>query len=309
MNRDLEMVSTIKGRKTAEETIRQQEEIFRNLMEFIPGVSVQGYFSDGTVFYWNKASEEIYGYTAQEAHGKNLGDLIVPPDLKPLFTHCLAIGKKIRKSGEFMPSGELLLLHKNGRIVPVYSIHTSVYIEGQEPLLFCIDVDLSEQKKVEEKLKIAQNELEVKTKNLEESNTALKVLLEHHEREKKLMEKNIVSSFKTLVLPYLEKIKVNTSDERIKTYIDIVETNISEIAKPFTNQINEYFSRLTPTEIQIINLINENKTAKDIAGILNISETTVFFHRRNIRNKLGIRNKKTNLRSFVQTMSGKQQGN
>lgn len=297
------------GRKTVEETIRQQEEIFRNLMEFIPGVSVQGYFSDGTIFYWNKASEEIYGYTAEEAKGKNLGDLIVPPDLKPLFTHCLAIGKKVRKSGEFMPSGELLLLHKNGHIVPVFSIHTCVYREGKEPLLFCIDVDLSEQKKVEKKLKIAQNELEVKTKNLEESNTALKVLLEHNDREKKLMEKNIVSSFKTLVLPYLEKIKVNTSDERIKTYIDIVETNISEIAKPFTNQINEYFSRLTPTEIQIINLINENKTAKDIAGILDISETTVFFHRRNIRNKLGIRNKKTNLRSFVQTMSGKQQDN
>ena len=301
-----EMLGKIIGRKTAEETIHQKEEIFRNLMEFIPGVSVQGYFSNGTVFYWNKASEEIYGYTAEEAKGKNLGDLIVPPDLKPFFTHCLGIGKIIRKSGEFVPSGELHFLHKKGHIVPVYSIHTSVYIEGQKPLLFCIDVDLSEQKKAEEKLKLAQNELEIKTKNLEESNTALKVLLEHHDREKKLMEKNIVSSFKTLILPYLEKIKVNTSDERIKTYIDIVETNISEIAKPYTNQINEYFSLLTPTEIQILNLIYENKTAKDIAGILDISETTVFFHRRNIRNKLGIRNKKTNLRSFVQSTSGKQ---
>ena len=143
------VVVDITEQRRAEKQLRESEERFRNLAEYIPGVSIQGYKTDGTVFYWNKASEAIYGYTNEEAIGKNLGDLIVPPDLRPLFRKCLEVGKEANESGEFMPPGELLLLHKDGHIVPVYSIHTAVYVEDAEPLLFCIDVDLSERKRAE----------------------------------------------------------------------------------------------------------------------------------------------------------------
>jgi diguanylate cyclase (GGDEF)-like protein/PAS domain S-box-containing protein len=145
-------------------TSLDSEEHFRDLLEYIPE-SIQGYTTDGTIFYWNKASEQIYGYTAEEALGKNLGDLIVPPDLKPTFQECLQIAKKLTKSGEFFPAGELLLLHKKGHFVPVYSIHTAVYRDGNEPLLFCIDVDLSAMKKAEGALQ----ESEEKYRSLVES--------------------------------------------------------------------------------------------------------------------------------------------
>jgi diguanylate cyclase (GGDEF)-like protein/PAS domain S-box-containing protein len=143
---------------------RDSEERFRNLMDYIPE-SIQGYTTEGTVFYWNKASEKIYGYHAEEAIGKNLGELIVPPHLKHAFQECLTIGKHITKSGEFFPAGDLLLLHKEGHLVPVYSIHTAVYRENSEPLLFCIDVDLSVMKKAEEALQ----ESEEKYRSLVES--------------------------------------------------------------------------------------------------------------------------------------------
>lgn len=136
-----------------EEALRESEERFRNLMEFIPGVSIQGYKPDGTVVYWNKASETVYGYTAREALGKDLADLIIPEDLKPLFYEGLGLAKEINTCGEFMPPGELLLLHKDGRLVPVYSIHTCVNVEGKEPTFFCIDFDLSERKRIEDELR------------------------------------------------------------------------------------------------------------------------------------------------------------
>ncbi len=105
--------------------------------------------------YWNKASEQIYGYTAEEAIGRNLGDLIIPPEVKPQFKQALELGAKCTKSGEFMPPGELMLLHKNGSLVPVYSIHTVVCLDGRPHLMFCIDVDLSERKRTEEALRQA----------------------------------------------------------------------------------------------------------------------------------------------------------
>jgi len=146
----------VSERKLAQEALKESEERFRNLMEYIPGVSIQGYDSTGTVFYWNKASEKVYGYTAEEAIGRNLADLIIPSELRPLFEKGLELSKSIKSSGEFMPPGELMLLHKKGHLVPVYSIHTAVNIQGKKPLLFCIDVDLSERKRVEEKLRESQ---------------------------------------------------------------------------------------------------------------------------------------------------------
>ncbi|MGD9207664.1 MAG: hypothetical protein PVH39_04240, partial [Syntrophobacterales bacterium] len=39
--------------KQVEDALRESEAIFRNLLEYIPGISVQGYRVDGTVRYWN----------------------------------------------------------------------------------------------------------------------------------------------------------------------------------------------------------------------------------------------------------------
>lgn len=137
-------------RRLAEEALQESEARFRNLLKYIPGVSIIGYGPDGRVRYWNKASVQIYGYQAEETVGKNLGDLIVPPKLQPLFARALEKGKDATLSGEILPPGEHLLGHKDGSLVPVYTIHTVVCLEDRPPQLFCINVDLSDRKRAEE---------------------------------------------------------------------------------------------------------------------------------------------------------------
>jgi DNA-binding CsgD family transcriptional regulator len=63
--------------------------------------------------------------------------------------------------------------------------------------------------------------------------------------------------------------------------------------------LKSHFQNLTPAEIQITNFIKEGLTSKEIADILNVAEKTVEIHRYNIRMKLGIKNKKINLRSHL----------
>ncbi len=140
--------------------LQESEARFRNLLEYLPGVAVQGYGSDGTVRYWNKASEELYGYRALEAVGKNLGDLIIPSELREMYEQCLKVGVQATRSGEFLPAGEFNLRTKDGALVPVHSIHTVVCLEGSEPIMFCFDVDLRERKKVEEELRRYRDHLE-----------------------------------------------------------------------------------------------------------------------------------------------------
>ena len=149
----LSIGSDITERRHAELALRESEERFRNLMEHVPGVAIQGYRPDGTVEYWNRASERVYGWPAAEAVGRHLADLIVPPPLKDAFAACLAVGAQVTQSGEFLPSGELRLQRQDGSPVDVWSMHTAICIEGREPLLFCLDVDLAERKEAEEALR------------------------------------------------------------------------------------------------------------------------------------------------------------
>ena len=59
---------------------------------------------------------------------------------------------------------------------------------------------------------------------------------------------------------------------------------------------------MTPVDIRVASLVREGKTNKEIADILLVSKNTILFHRHNIRGKLGIKNKKINLRSHLMSL-------
>lgn len=144
------IINDITDRKNAEVALRESEIRFRKLLQDVQSVSVQGYAPDGTTQYWNQASERLYGYTAKEAIGRNLVDLIIPPDMR------LDVKQAIRQMAETglpIPSSELSLMHKDGSMVSVFSSHTIVQVPGQPQELFCIDIDLTERKKAEQALK------------------------------------------------------------------------------------------------------------------------------------------------------------
>lgn len=140
----------ITERKAAEAAMYDSEIRFRNLLEKIPLVSVQGYSADGTTNYWNQASEYLYGYTAKEALGRKLTDLIIPPEMREevekAMQHMFATGQPI-------PASEMQLMRKGGSRVDVFSSHAYVHVPGREPEMFCMDIDLTERKKDEERIR------------------------------------------------------------------------------------------------------------------------------------------------------------
>ncbi len=147
----------ISARREAEEALRQSEQRFRDLLQNVRGVAVQGYAPDGTIQYWNDASVQLYGYSADEAVGGNLLDLIVPPEM------CDAVRAAIRQmveTGQPVPSAEFALMRKDQTRVEVLSSHAVVRLPGRATELFCIDVDLSDRKRAEAELAHLNAELE-----------------------------------------------------------------------------------------------------------------------------------------------------
>jgi len=139
-------------RKQAEDALRESEGRFRTLFESVPA-AMQGYNSDGTIHYWNKACEKTYGYTKEEAIGKNLIDLIIPPEMRNFVRKAI---KQSSKTGEMPPPEEISLMQKDGSLVPVLSSHALVKLDGKEPELYCLDIDMRLQKKLESQLQQAQ---------------------------------------------------------------------------------------------------------------------------------------------------------
>ncbi len=144
------IIIDITQEKIAKETLEATEKRFEQLFDKVTNLSVQGYSEDGKVIFWNKASERLYGYTKEEAYGQKLTELIIPQEMRPLVEKNVA---EMIKTSQPHPAEELELQRKDGSKVPVYSNHTILKLPGRKPELFCIDIDLSPQKRAEQSLK------------------------------------------------------------------------------------------------------------------------------------------------------------
>jgi len=133
-------------RLRAERALQESEARFRRLFEQVPTVAVQGYTPDGTVIFWNKANESVYGYTRDEVMGRSLFELIIPPAMRDEVRSAI---RRMADTGVGEPAAELRLMHKNGSLVPVFSSHVVLENAAGQKELYCLDVDLTERKKTE----------------------------------------------------------------------------------------------------------------------------------------------------------------
>ncbi len=149
----------------AEAKLRESESRFRTVLEDLSNVAVQGYGPDGTIRYWNKTNELIYGYTAEEAIGKNIADLLLAPENRDEYRKSIA---ETARTGKLPPASEFVVMHKDGTPIPIYSSHSLVRGPDGEPEIFCVDIDLR-------LLKQAEQELQMRDKAIESSISAIAI--------------------------------------------------------------------------------------------------------------------------------------
>ena len=255
----------------------------------------------------------VAGWVSQQ------GETVILPDTRKDTRHFGKVGDKMKVELRSLISvpmrvkntviGALQLVDKqvnrfqpsDARLLEALADASATAIENAQ-LFERANREIAERKRAESKLKESQRALEEKSVALEEVNTALNVLLKNREDDQIQMENAIVANVKDLVMPFVEKLGQSQLDEKQAVYLEIIQDNITAIVSPFLRQMPTQFFDLTPTEIQIADLVRKEKTTKQIAQILNASEKTIEAHRNRMRKKLGLTNQRIQLRDYLMTL-------
>lgn len=180
-----------------------------------------------------------------------------------------------------------------------YNLRVLPYLSENEHRVIAVHEDVTPIILAQEELKNKELELRQKSEKLEETNVALKVLLDHRDRDIVELEQRMTANIRELVLPYVEKLKNSRLGHREQALVDIVESHLDEIVAPFLNRLSSLHLMLTPQEVDVAVLVRQGKSSQDIADVLGVSLSTIGFHRKNLRRKLGLQDRSENLRTYL----------
>ncbi len=282
--------------RKAEKALKESDAQWRSLLENVPNL-ITIVDQDGVIQFLNRS---LFDLAPEEMYGMNIFDFVhqdYHDELK----------KKIQQVFETGEGGYYKAIsadtERRDHNIWFENHFGPVKYNGRVVGMTLVTFDITERVEAEEALKKLhnqlENEVEKRTSDLEETNTALRVLLKKREEDKSKMEESILLNVKEMIVPYLKKIKKSKLSGSQQVFFDILETNLNDIISPFSTRLSSKYLNLTPAEIQVANLVKQGKSSKDIAELLNMSPKTIDTHRYNIRKKIGLKNKKSNLRTYL----------
>lgn len=283
----------------AEEELRSSDDKYRIILDNME----EAYFEldlAGNITFFNNSTVTMLGYNPDELAGMNYRRYVSPDTAVELYD----IFNKIYRTARNAEIFGYPVLHKDGT-VRFREMSASLRRDyAGNPIGFrCLARDVTKRKLAEDALRQRDEELEIKSRSLAETNTALKVLLKQREDDRVELERNVLSNVRQIVIPHIEELKKSPLNPAQLAVVETLEANLLNITSPFLRSLTLTQFNLTAKEFQVANLVKEGRTTKEISDRLSISAGAVNFHRNGIRKKLGLNAKKVNLRSYLLSLA------
>ena len=283
--------------KMAEQALRDAEKRHRSLIEFLPDAILVS--DEESILFANPAAALLFGADrSEDLVGRRLLDLF-HPDHQP------AVSQRTQQALHALTPGSPAhrkIVRLDSRILDVETAVTPIVYDGKSCVLR-VNRDITARIQAEEELRQKDREISFQLQKIEKLNTALTTLLEHREQEGRRQMESIRATLDKLILPYLESLQATRLDESQRILIEVLAANFANITSSFARQLDTWKAKLTPTEIQVADLIRLGKRTKDVAALLKVSPSAVAFHRTRIRAKLGLTRKPLNLVSSLRVLS------
>ncbi len=121
---------------------------FQTICAITPLVAIQGYDESGHIYFWNRASEELYGYTAEEVISKNIKEILLDPEEWEEFDRMV---QRVIESETPLPPQKWKVKTKDGKEKHLLSTMLPIVSKGKK-YVYCMDVDITEQVDLYERL-------------------------------------------------------------------------------------------------------------------------------------------------------------
>lgn len=131
-----------------------------------------------------------------------------------------------------------------------------------------------------------------------DTNKALAIFAQNIQCEQEEIEKRIALKLRNLIIPMAVRLGSDPALQKFEPQLDMLVRQIEDLTSGFTVDPGVAMV-LSFAELQVASLIKNGVTTEEIARQLNIAESTVRTHRKNIRKKLKIKNSQFSLRNFL----------
>ena len=216
--------------------------------------------NNGNISYWNKAAENIFGYSSQQGIGKDLHMLIAPEIYHPNFQKGMEEFKLCGKGNAVGKTLELSALRSNNEEFPI-ELSLSAIKLGEKWGAVGIIRDITERKEIEKSLNKRTEELERSNKDLEEF-----AYIASHDLQEPL--RMITSYVQLLERRYKDKLDQDANDfigyavegsTRMKSLINdlLVYSRVGTKGKEFTSTDINVILKKVLQNLQIA--LDENK--------------------------------------------------
>ena len=177
---------------------------------------------------------------------------------------------------------------------------------GERNGLVVLGHDITERINTEEKLRFeidarrqSAQILEQKSKEAEEANIALRVLVNQQQNSVEETQQNVLIHLKQAVFPYVELLRQSLKGEYEKEYLDIMASNLRSVGTSYIKKLSDPDLGLTKKELLVADLVRQGKSTKEIALLLSLQIKSVEAYRNKIRKKLDLSHKKISLKHYL----------
>lgn len=146
---------------------------------------------------------------------------------------------------------------------------------------------------------LARNQIAEYQAEIRNLKISLRTLVSLKQEDKTAWGKGAATHLRQVIAPYLSDLENDTLTRRQSEALLGIEQGIVDLENGFSGLESKNGVHFTPKEIQVAAMIKCGKSTKEIADRFCVSPAGIEYHRKNIRAKLKIKNKKINLQTFL----------
>jgi len=232
----ISVVEDISGRKVAEKAMARQADLLNQAQE-----PILVWELGGGIIYWNRAAEELYGYSREEAIGRRSHELL--KTVQPLPSK--EFEASVEENGNWQ--GELKHTTKDGRVIIVESRH-KVVRDDDRLLVLESNRDVTARKRVERQLSemnlTLEKRVDERTKQLHLANKELEAFAYSVSHDLRAPLRSIDGFGQILLREYTGKV----IDEAGERYIHKMSAAASRMASLIQDLLN--LSKVSRAELK-----------------------------------------------------------